>query len=188
VADSRIERFNVLCGEVADRLGGKPEDDVVQYVAQLKLKREDLLARDLAGERVDVVDLRWIADALAKYESISEPIKITLTCIGPDGAAVQKRDDETISEFFRRRRAEREALEPPPAATETAKDEKGAVADTPVENTAPRTTQSPTNAKPESKGPKPYHESMLKDSRPDASVNNGGAAVWWSGTNNRGSL
>jgi hypothetical protein len=44
---------------------------------------------------------------------------ITLTCIGPDGVAVEKRDDETISEFFRRRR-EQEAL---PAATETAKDE-----------------------------------------------------------------
>jgi hypothetical protein len=110
-APNRVERFNQLCGEEAGKLHGKPEDDAVQYVAQLKLKREDLLARDLAGEKVDVADLRWIADALAKYESISEPIKITLTCIGPDGEAFEGRDGETIRETFERRRREREALE-----------------------------------------------------------------------------
>jgi hypothetical protein len=113
VADStpnRVERFEQLCAEAAAKLDCKPTDGAAQYVGQLMLKREDLLARDLAGEKVEVADLRWIAEALEKYDRIAEPIKITLTCIGPDGVAVEKRDDETVSEFFRRRR-EREALE-----------------------------------------------------------------------------
>jgi hypothetical protein len=118
VVDNRIERFNVLCGAVAEKLGSEPGDDAVQYVAQLKLKREDLLARDLAGDRVDVADLKWIADALAKYESITAPVRAELTIshskcpeCGWQRPEVRTEPGESITDAFRRQRIENEPVE-----------------------------------------------------------------------------
>jgi hypothetical protein len=108
---SRVERFEQLCTEAAAKLGCKATDHLPQYIAQLRLKREDLLAADLAGEKVEVSDLRWIADALEKYDRISEPIKVTLTVVGPDGVAHEKCDDESLTEFFQRQRRERETAQ-----------------------------------------------------------------------------
>ena len=108
---SRVERFNQLCEEVAAKRKAAADDDTVRYIAQLRLRREDLLARDLAGERVDVADLRWLSDALEKYAAAQEPIKVTLSVIGPDGVEREQRDGENVTDFFQRQRRERETAQ-----------------------------------------------------------------------------
>jgi hypothetical protein len=64
---SRAVRYQKLCREAARELNAKPSDERVIHVATLRLAREAIQARLIAGHHVDPADLLKLDEALRAY-------------------------------------------------------------------------------------------------------------------------
>jgi hypothetical protein len=171
-----------------------PKAICIAGAALLACEHDDLTARYLGGEKLDVAELTQIESSMREVKEMlpPTPVSVSLTIIGR--AEVQtcpqcshefplqtvsetNHPGERIVDTFRRMKAEREALNPTPAkATETAAH-------------ASEFGQTPPNApvKPAVAEPRPFHEVIAKDTRPDAPINGGGSLVWHTGARNGGS-
>ena len=78
---SRAKRYAHLLGEVAAELNEKPDTDLVKHVATMRLMREAIQIRLLAGERVDPADILKIDDALKQYVPHRKPPLVELVVV-----------------------------------------------------------------------------------------------------------
>jgi hypothetical protein len=83
---SRVELWKKLLKQTAKQLGEKPTAEIVKHLATLRLMRENLQIRLLAGERVDPTDILKLDEALAKFLPQGKPIEVTLNIVESDPA------------------------------------------------------------------------------------------------------
>jgi hypothetical protein len=74
--NSRTKRYQRLLRQVARELDEKPTTEIVKHVATLRLMRESLQIRLLAGERVDPSDVLKLDEALKQYLPQGKPITV----------------------------------------------------------------------------------------------------------------
>jgi hypothetical protein len=75
---SRAELYKKLLKQVARELGEKTTADIVKHVATIKLMRENIQIRLLAGERVDPADVVKIDECLKRYLPAGKPISVQI--------------------------------------------------------------------------------------------------------------
>jgi hypothetical protein len=78
---SRVDLYKKLLRQVAKQLGEKTTADIVKHVATLKLMRENIQIRLLAGERVDPGDVVKIDECLKRYLPDRAPLKVEVEFI-----------------------------------------------------------------------------------------------------------
>jgi hypothetical protein len=78
---SRIDLYKKLLKQVAKELGEKTTAEIVKHVATLRLMRENLQIRLLAGERVDPGDIVKLDDALRHYLPQGKPIEVSVAFV-----------------------------------------------------------------------------------------------------------
>jgi hypothetical protein len=165
-AETNVERYRQLERETARQLGVKATDDLVQHVATLRLGREALAAKMITGDdTANPSDLLKFDEALRAYMPAAKPVSVTLTHLVhcPEcGAALIKNAPLPVTSI-----------------------EAAVHVETPrAEIDAPRTPVIDLEApppKPKPKPEKPYHETAVRDSRPNAPVSLNGSVVWWGG-------
>jgi hypothetical protein len=81
--NSRTRRYQRLLRQVARELDEKATAEVVKHVSTLRLMRENLMIRLLAGERVDPGDVVKLDEALKQYLPQGKPITVTLEIVHP---------------------------------------------------------------------------------------------------------
>jgi hypothetical protein len=81
---SRAELYKKLLKQVARELGEKTTADIVKHVATIKLMRENIQIRLLAGERVDPADVVKIDECLKRYLPAGKPLKVEVEFVGPE--------------------------------------------------------------------------------------------------------
>jgi len=84
---SRVELYKTLRKQVAKELGEKPNTEIVKHVATLRLMRENLQIRLLAGERVDPLDVLKLDEALKKYLPQGAPLEVNVRFVDGDDPA-----------------------------------------------------------------------------------------------------
>jgi hypothetical protein len=65
--NDRAKRYRELCREAARQLNTKPSDERVVHVATLRMMREAIQAKLIAGHHVDPADLLRLDEALRTY-------------------------------------------------------------------------------------------------------------------------
>jgi len=166
---------------------GLPETDLhVRRYALLACKHDDMTARYVADESLDVSELIEIEAAMREIrETLPQPpVRVELKLFGGDGETVllESKPGERFKDTMRRWgewRDQSPAVDTPRQAIL-----KPAHASEAVEAVA----TPPKAPKPVSVAePRPFHEVMAKDTRPDAPINGGGSLVWHTGARNGGS-
>jgi hypothetical protein len=193
----RFKRLEALKTEAAERLKLPADHDRVVLLAALKLNHETLLARLVGGEARGIsaeilsiteaidkmlppdlpksINIKWIGSVVGTYrckhcnewnelqEGEYTPAKHDAPAKGITGQINEP--GETAAAAFRARRLEAEAKAPKAAETAT-----GATSTT-VEKHEPKPTLPPVE--------RPYSETMIKDTRPNAPAANGGGSLCW---------
>jgi hypothetical protein len=81
---SRTDLYKKLLKQVAKELGEKTAADIVKHVATLKLMRENIQIRLLAGERVDPLDVLKLDECLKRYLPQGKPVTVTVRFVDGD--------------------------------------------------------------------------------------------------------
>jgi hypothetical protein len=79
--NSRAQRYLRLLREVGRELNEKPTSEMVKHVATLRLMRENLQIRLLAGERINPADVLALDAALKQYLPQGKPIKVEIEIV-----------------------------------------------------------------------------------------------------------
>jgi hypothetical protein len=72
------DRFRAVLKAVAADLRIEPTSDLCKHVATLRLARENMQVRLLAGERVDIKDLLALDEAIRRHLPERDPLTITV--------------------------------------------------------------------------------------------------------------
>lgn len=81
--NSRTKRYLGLLRQVARELDEKPNAEIVKHVATLRLMRESLQIRLLAGERINPSDVLALDAALKQYLPQGKPITVQIEVVDP---------------------------------------------------------------------------------------------------------
>jgi hypothetical protein len=184
---SRAARLKKARAEAAAALGLPDSDLHVKRYALLAVEYDNLTARYLSGDRLDVSELTRLEGSMQEIRATLPPPtqQVELVIVSrkevqecplcKHSFAVQKAG-ESLEERQAKARLEQSSPASPPASENKAKNN----------NHQPAASPSPRNkvAKPEVR---PYHETMQRDSRPGTPINGGGSLVWHTGARNGGS-
>jgi hypothetical protein len=79
----RFKLYQALLASAADQLGCEPTHEKAKDLATLRLMRESITLRLIAGKDCNPADLRWLAEELSKFAPPEPPIKVEIEIVNP---------------------------------------------------------------------------------------------------------
>jgi hypothetical protein len=86
--EQRYELYQKLLDRAAVQLGLDRSDDRVADLAAMRLLRESVTLKILAGKDCNPSDLKWLVESLAAYAPAPEPIRCEIQIVDNNGEAM----------------------------------------------------------------------------------------------------
>jgi hypothetical protein len=79
----RFKLYQALLASAAEQLGCEPTAEKAKDLATLRLMRESVTLKLIAGKDCNPADLRWLTEELAKFAPPEPPIKVEIEIVNP---------------------------------------------------------------------------------------------------------
>jgi hypothetical protein len=86
----RFKLYQTLLASAAEQLGCEPTAEKAKDLATLRLMRESVTLKLIAGKDCNPADLRWLTEELAKFAPPEPPIKVEIAIVGQDGVPISE--------------------------------------------------------------------------------------------------
>jgi hypothetical protein len=84
----RFKLYQALLASAAEQLGCEPTAEKAKDLATLRLMRESVTLKLIAGKDCNPSDLRWLTEELAKFAPPEPPIKVQIEVVGEGGKPI----------------------------------------------------------------------------------------------------